>query len=207
MNIIKVASATFFIAQTLMKPTHTKFLSRYEAELLSKVSIAARSGEVVFGAERFVHASKLEPSTIALISINSPDSNDPKELHLRAGDDGLPQVSGFWNPLMLMFHDIDPSGCGDEFLQNYILFDDDMASRVLDYLIKMEQTENVRACWSHCQAGISRSAGVAKFIADIYKLWYPETYRLYNKHVYSTLRSVYNSRILTNKPTPGILHL
>lgn len=198
-----------------MKPTHTKFLSRYEAELLSQVCLATQANELVFDQVWIIdhgthtekaHTPTLEPKQTALISINSPNDGDPKERALRAGQDGPPRVTGFWNPLMLQFHDVDPSGTSEEWQQKYVLFDEEMAGKVLDYLIEMEQAEGVYACWAHCQAGISRSAAVSKFVADIYKLWYPETYRLYNNHVYSKLRSVYNHRVLTGQPIPEILH-
>jgi hypothetical protein len=199
-----------------VKPTHTKFLSRYEAELFSSICLATDSQQQVFDQVWLIdhgdkiekgHTPTLEPKQTALISINSPNDGDPKERALRAGQDGPPKVSGFWQPLMLNFHDIDPTNCGEEFLSKYVLFDEAMAGEVLDYLMVMEKADGVYACWTHCQAGISRSAGVSKFVAEIYKLWYPETYRLYNKHVYSTLRSVYNSRVLTDQPVPGVLHL
>lgn len=206
---------TTHLVQTL-KPTHTKFLSRYEAELLSIICLATDAQQTVFDQVWLIdhgdkiekgHTPTLEPKQTALISINSPDSVDPKEQHLRAGQEGPPKVSGFWNPLMLSFHDVDPAGCGAEFLKKYVLFDEAMATRVLDYLTEMEKADGVYACWAHCQAGISRSAAVSKFVAEIYKLWYPQTYRLYNNHVYSTLRSVYYKRVLTDQPVPGVLHL
>jgi predicted protein tyrosine phosphatase len=173
-----------------MKPTHTKFISRYEAEIMSTLSLQADNKN---------HYTRLT----ALISINSPDSGDPKEAELRSQDDGPPNVTGFWNPLMLQFHDIDPKNCGEDFLKKYVLFDDAMANKILDYLLEMEQAQEPMACWAHCQAGISRSAGVSKFIAEIYNLYWPKDYCHANLHVYNTLRAVYNTRVLTNKLHPG----
>lgn len=40
----------------------------------------------------------------------------------------------------------------------------------------------------HCHAGISRSAAVAKWIAERYLLPFPSSYNLYNKHVFKILR-------------------
>ena len=42
----------------------------------------------------------------------------------------------------------------------------------------------------HCDAGISRSAAIAKFIAEKYDAYFPETYTVYNKRVYRSLLKV-----------------
>lgn len=42
----------------------------------------------------------------------------------------------------------------------------------------------------HCLAGVSRSAGVAKFIAERYALEFDHTYGLFNQMVYDTLKEV-----------------
>lgn len=43
-------------------------------------------------------------------------------------------------------------------------------------------------------ACISRSAGVAKFISVFFNLQFPESYMLYNKHVFSSLIRRWNQR-------------
>lgn len=42
----------------------------------------------------------------------------------------------------------------------------------------------------HCLAGVSRSAGVAKFVAERYRLDFDHTYGMYNRLVYDTLKEV-----------------
>ncbi len=42
----------------------------------------------------------------------------------------------------------------------------------------------------HCLAGVSRSAGVAKFVAERYGLDFDHTYGMYNRLVYDTLKEV-----------------
>ena len=42
----------------------------------------------------------------------------------------------------------------------------------------------------HCLAGVSRSAGVAKFVAERYGLDFDHGYGLYNRLVYETLKEV-----------------
>jgi len=46
---------------------------------------------------------------------------------------------------------------------------------------------NVEGIMVHCKAGISRSAAVAKWIAEIYQLPFNHAYDYYNKHVYKML--------------------
>jgi len=60
----------------------------------------------------------------------------------------------------------------------------------------LRDSHEVEGVLVHCHAGISRSAAVAKWIAEKYELPYPERYMLYNKHVYRTLREAMNRRLL-----------
>jgi protein-tyrosine phosphatase len=46
---------------------------------------------------------------------------------------------------------------------------------------------SVEGIMVHCKAGISRSAAVAKYIADKYKLPFNHSYDRYNKQVYGML--------------------
>jgi len=62
----------------------------------------------------------------------------------------------------------------------------------------------------HCEGGISRSAAVSKFVAQIYNLEFPEGYSLYNRHVFSTLlrvhgTSLYGEGPLSPEELPGYL--
>lgn len=61
-----------------------------------------------------------------------------------------------------------------------------MAKNVIKFA--EELPKNTKSIVVHCHAGISRSAAVAKFLAEeIYKDYFPEKYMLYNKLVYRTL--------------------
>ena len=67
--------------------------------------------------------------------------------------------------------------------------------------------EGIDPGWNY-NPGISRSAAVSKFIAQIYNLEFPEGYSLYNRHVYSTLLRVHGSSLygegpLNPKELPG----
>jgi predicted glycosyltransferase involved in capsule biosynthesis len=77
----------------------------------------------------------------------------------------------------------------------------------MEFLKKHELDTN--DCVVHCEAGISRSAGVAKFISVIYSLAFPENYSVYNKHVFSTLmraygESFYGHGIMPLESLPGL---
>lgn len=81
--------------------------------------------------------------------------------------------------LRLYFHDLDKPW------QNYVLFDVSMADQIIDWL---EQAQDLKGIYCHCAAGISRSAAVAKFIADVYGLFFDERRGArYNRLVYRVL--------------------
>lgn len=89
-----------------------------------------------------------------------------------------------WGALLrLRFHDI------DRHWQNYKLFNQNYAKRIVSWLNQHEDILTV--VHVHCAQGISRSAAVAKFIAEVYGLEFPKTYSLYNKLVYAELRKCY----------------
>lgn len=145
-----------------------------------------------------------------LISINSPPTSKD-ELKLLYGPDYATShlakmtEAGYRKPevesqnwvelLMLEFNDIDPSHCSDGWIQQWTLFDDAMADRIIDVLERTKDTASVYAV--HCEAGISRSAGVAKFISQFFNLSFPETYSIYNKHVFSVLLRRWRQRNYT----------
>jgi len=71
---------------------------------------------------------------------------------------------------------------------HHVLFSDDQAEQVLQF-IKIHEGRDY--CIVHCDAGVSRSAAVAKFIAQIYCLKFPEGYANHNRQVFSTLLRIY----------------
>lgn len=176
-----------------MKKT-TFFMSKAEAE---KLTLRLNHGQ--------------EPSLAGkavLISINSPPTSKDELLygpdyatsHLaKMAEAGYrkPEVeSPSWvELLMLEFNDIDPAHCSDEWVQQWTLFDDAMADQVIDVL---ERTKDIASVYAvHCEAGISRSAGIAKFISQFFNLSFPDSYSLYNKHVFSVLLRRWRQRNYT----------
>lgn len=94
---------------------------------------------------------------------------------------------GWHNILRLEFDDIDVVGDFDA-PKPYILFNDNHATRIIEFAKVVRDSHKVEGILVHCQAGISRSAAVAKWIAEKYQLPFVESYALYNKHVYRVLR-------------------
>jgi hypothetical protein len=108
-------------------------------------------------------------SQVGVISITEPD----KYVKL-LDDDSWPFI------LRLYFHDIDKQW------QNYVLFTEEQADQIIDFL--KEHEDDMTGVYTHCAAGISRSAAVTRFVADLYGLFFDEKKgRFYNKHVYRTL--------------------
>ena len=72
----------------------------------------------------------------------------------------------------------------------YITFNENMARKVLQFAYALPDTIDIIIV--HCHAGISRSAAVAKFLAEeIYDVMFPPQYMLYNKLVYRTLIKIF----------------
>jgi predicted protein tyrosine phosphatase len=112
--------------------------------------------------------------TIALISIYD--------------DEGAPQLKAtFKNLLGLQFSDI------DYFIPAYphlTIFEEDHAKAIIRFL--KELPADVKTIIVHCYAGISRSAAVCKFIADMFHIeGFNHYYPLYNKHIYKVLTETY----------------
>jgi len=95
---------------------------------------------------------------------------------------------GWHSILRLEFDDIDMVGDFDA-AAPYILFNDTHANKIIEFAKAVRDSHKVEGILVHCQAGISRSAAVAKWIAEQYQLPFAESYALYNKHVYRVLRN------------------
>lgn len=110
--------------------------------------------------------------TMAIISIVEPGRD--RQLH-----------PNWAARLDLAFHDADP----DNFIGRecvYTLFDIHQAKQIISFISSLPAT--VKELHVHCYAGVSRSAAVAKFCAELFDCPFPATYALYNKHVYKMLR-------------------
>ncbi len=96
--------------------------------------------------------------------------------------------------LQLGFHDID-SYLGEK----YTIFSKEHAIKIIEWI---EKHKNVCSFIVHCEAGISRSAAIAKFLVDFYDFklkkdkYCDGDFSLMNFHVYKTLSNVYKENFL-----------
>lgn len=125
-----------------------------------------------------------------LISLNSPPE-------ITQGSSHPNLIEAAWSKILrLQFHDADVSGRSIDSRisaivesNQLVLFTEEQAVEILKFL--REHQDSHTHVIVHCEGGISRSAAVSKFIAQIYNLEFPEGYSLYNRHVYSTLLRVH----------------
>ena len=85
----------------------------------------------------------------------------------------------FWQAA---FHDSD----GFSSSLYYPPISDTQAKSLFKFISKIEERE-ITHVYVHCDAGVSRSAGIARFVADYYKSDFPSNYSQYNKTVYRSL--------------------
>jgi protein-tyrosine phosphatase len=95
-----------------------------------------------------------------------------------------PIDAGMWGSVLrLQFSDIDRA---DVPIHNPVLFNNQMADQIFAWLERYVNT--LEGVVVHCAAGISRSAAVAKFIAERYGLQFNEARAsLYNRWVHRVL--------------------
>jgi predicted protein tyrosine phosphatase len=116
----------------------------------------------------------------AVLSITNPDS--------KLADIG----SGWFDILRLQFHDIDlnkpiSAHLRADILRRYQPITEEQAADVVRFVARMVDAP-VGGFLIHCEAGIGRSAAVAKWIADRYRL--PSlgpAVQYHNRHVYQML--------------------
>jgi hypothetical protein len=100
-------------------------------------------------------------ATVGMISITNPVGSGPNR------SPGTPAKldKEKWGALIrLEFDDVTPSISYR--YPNYQLMTEEQAREILDWL--EEHEDDLKAIYVHCEAGISRSAAVAKFLGEIY---------------------------------------
>lgn len=119
---------------------------------------------------------------------SSPGASNIAVISITNNDDKPANISKRFGPcLRLMFDDIDESKIGQT------LFTIEKADKIWDFTESLQN--NIDILWVHCTFGVSRSAAVAKAIAEQYNLPYPDKYSIYNKRVYRVLRQSMQHRI------------
>lgn len=171
----------------------TFFMSKSEAEALVK-RLDAGEEPTLEGKAALISLGSPETKLEAIKEMFGPDYATSHLAKMMEMGYHPPAVeSPKWLALVKQeFHDIDPSHCSDGWAKQWILFSDAQADEILDMLERTRDVVEVYAV--HCEGGVSRSAAVAKFISVYFGLDFPESYMLYNKHVFSTLIRRWNQR-------------
>ena len=109
-------------------------------------------------------------------------------ISIRSEDEDVARLSDKWGrKLFLLFHDAENARTSAA--HGLKVFDEGNAIAILAFLEEIDR-EGISTVVVHCDGGLSRSAGVAKFIAEKYGCHFNHTYSLYNSLVYSTLKRV-----------------
>ena len=110
--------------------------------------------------------SKQGTADYAIISISEPFSYPA-------------QLSGGWHSVLrLEFHDIEQASWPQTLFSR---------QDACDIAAFVEQAQDCEGILVQCKAGISRSAAIAKWIAEKFSLPFDHAYGLYNRRVYNTL--------------------
>ncbi len=126
--------------------------------------------------------------TLSYISQHEAEEIQPKDnqIIISITSGWPPNLSNLWGKeriLTLAFDDVE----ANTELLKYELFSKEQAVQIINWLVSFENTDKTDII-VHCFAGMSRSAAVAKFIADVYELEFNKNYELYNKIVYNILK-------------------
>lgn len=98
-------------------------------------------------------------------------------------------MEGWFAIHCVYFHDVVPSrGCD----QAHVLMNAQHARDIVDFVESV--APHLRRVLVHCKGGISRSAAVAKWVAERYDLPFDHGYALYNRHVCRLLTEAANNK-------------
>lgn len=114
-------------------------------------------------------------SDCAVISITEPSS------FLELAD----LKDGWYEVLRAEFDDVDPETCSDK---TYKFMSIHQARVIASFVDSV--APSVSSILMHCKVGVSRSAAVAKWIAERYGLPFDHHYNSYNRDVYKLLDSL-----------------
>jgi len=102
-----------------------------------------------------------------------------------------PELSEWTHKLQLAFDDVDVNKDPEEaFNCGYTPMSIQDAESIIGFICGLPP--EVETIVVHCAAGISRSGGVARFIAEVTKADFPMDYDLHNEYVYGNLWHVWS---------------
>lgn len=105
----------------------------------------------------------------AVVSISDPETYLPP----------VKLMQGWYAVHRVSFHDLADT---TENRANYQIFDSCRADEIVSFVHAV--APHVEGIMVHCQGGVSRSAAIAKWIAEAYNLPFNHSYQQYNQDVY-----------------------
>ena len=90
---------------------------------------------------------------------------------------------GWHSVLCIAFHDVDPAVSTEE--HGDVEMTIDHARQIVEFVRSL--SSEVNGVLVHCNAGVSRSAAVAKWIAGEFRIPFDGRYDKFNRHVYGLL--------------------
>jgi predicted protein tyrosine phosphatase len=124
--------------------------------------------------------------TAAIVSITDPGQPDAK------------LKFGWGATLRLAFHDSDPVTFPLA-NQDMTSMSEDQGKQVAQFMASMPLA--VRSVIVHCRSGISRSAGIAKAIAEAHGLAFDPGYFEFNRHVYGITKEKLQPKATQETPS------
>jgi predicted protein tyrosine phosphatase len=126
----------------------------------------------------------------ALISITDPDQP-------------VVSLNREWGSVVrVAFHDADPitfPGLNPDMQP----MTEDQARMIVSFVSGLP--ENITSLVVHCKSGISRSAGVAKAVAEAYHILFPKEYIEYNHHVYELMRHEFHGFMSSSNTSQSLV--
>lgn len=96
---------------------------------------------------------------------------------------GQPKIMAGWgHVLRLEFHDVTPKTDG---VANYVLPTQEQAAQIVQFVRQVGP--GVEGFVAQCNAGVSRSAAVAKWIAGEFRIPFSREYERFNPYLYELL--------------------
>lgn len=107
--------------------------------------------------------------------------NDWAVISINSSGTSAQLQEGWWDVLSLEFDDI------VEYEEGSRLFTEGQARQIIEFVMRCN-VEEVEGLLVHCNAGVCRSAAIAKWVSEKYGLGFPRDYEKHNKYVFRVLK-------------------
>lgn len=161
------------------KPKEPKIEIKRHMQYRRRTKAHPEIPRVEFFSRKVAEAITNPPETACIISFWTP------------GDE-RPNLSSNWNDRLIsvVFDDVDNFSSG-----KFVPISKPQAEKIFRFIKKMSKN-GIMDFYIHCDQGISRSAGAAKFLAEYLDIWFPPSYTHYNQSVYRQLMEAWKGPII-----------